>query len=134
MKIGSQNQRGITFIGFLLVCSLLVFFAYIGMRLWPIYNEKIKVDNALDSLSQRSDIAQMNTASIGKNLLRFFEVEDVDQFSTLSDMKGIFSVTRVKGKNERMMGMTYEIRRPLIADFDIVLKYDKSLIIPGTGG
>lgn len=130
----SQDQQGVTFIGFLFFCALFIFFAYIGMRLWPIYNEKIKVDNALDSVAARADVATMNTAAIGKSILRTFEVEDVDQFSKLSDLKGIFNVQRVKGKNERVLSMAYEIRRPLIADFDIILNYNKSMVIPGTGG
>lgn len=130
----SQDQQGVTFIGFLFFCALFIFFAYIGMRLWPIYNEKIKVDNALNSVAERADIAKLNTAAIGKYILRSFEVEDVDQFGTLSDLKGILNIQRIKGENERVMSMAYEIRRPLIADFDIILNYNKSMVIPGTGG
>lgn len=133
MKQLYNKQEGLTFIGFLFACALVAFFAYLAMRLWPLYNEKLKVDQALESVAKRDDIQTLNTAALGKYILRHFEIEDVDQFSTLQNMKGIFTVTRVKGKNQRLMGMKYEIRRPLIANLDIVMKYDKTVVIEGTG-
>jgi len=133
-KLNRKNQSGITFIGFLIVCSLLIFFAFLGMRLWPILNEKIKVDQAMENLKTREDVATLSRNGLGKYMLRHFEVEDVDQFERMADLKDIFIVQKIKGKKKRLMQMVYEIRRPVVdGKFDVVYKYNKSLVIDGTG-
>ena len=129
-----QKQSGITFIGFLIACSLVIFFAYLGMRLWPIVNEKMKVDQSMENISVRDDVATLNRNGLGKYMLRNFEVEDVDQFERMADLKDIFTVQKIKGKKKRLMQMTYEIRRPVIGEkLDVIYKYHKSIIIDGTG-
>lgn len=132
--LARNKQSGITFLGFLFACALVIFFVYLGMRLWPIYNEKIKVDKALETVAARDDVATLNRNGLGKYILRSFEVEDVDQFERMSDMKDIFTVKRIKGKKQRLMRMAYEIRRPVVGNkLDVVYKYDKSIVIEGTG-
>ena len=132
--LNKRRQRGVTFLGFLFACALVIFFAYLAMRLWPILNEKMKVDQALENIAAREDVATLNKRGIGKYLLRHFEVEDVDQFERMSDMKDIFSVKKIKGKKKRLMQMAYEIRRPVAGEkMDVVYKYNKSIVIDGTG-
>ena len=131
--LSRKRQTGVSFLGFLIGCALVGFFAYLGMRLWPIVNEKLKVDMAMKSVAARPDIANLGKADIGKYMLRHFEVEDVDQFSSMKDMKDIFMVQRIKGEKKRLMTMAYEIRRPMIANLDVVLKYNKSIEIDGLG-
>ncbi|MFK8068999.1 MAG: DUF4845 domain-containing protein [Gammaproteobacteria bacterium] len=128
-----NKQKGVTFLGFLIVCGLLIFFAYLGMRLWPVYNEKLKVDGAMETVAARADISKLSKNKIGSYILRTFSVEDVDQFATLKDMKDVFSVKRIKGKKKRLLRMAYDIRRPVISNLDVVMKYDKSIEIDGTG-
>ncbi len=133
MMLMKNKQGGITFLGFLFACALVIFFAYLGMRLWPLFNEKIKVDQALENIAAREDIAKLSKGKIINYLLRHFEVEDVDQFERPSDLKDIFSVKKIKGKKKRLMRMAYEIRRPILSNLDVVYKYDKSIVIDGTG-
>lgn len=128
-----KKQSGVTFIGFILICGIVIFFAFLAMRLWPLINEKMKVDNALNNVAARNDIASLSKKRIGKYILGSFAVEDVDQFETLKDMKDVFSVKKIKGKKKRLMQMAYEIRRPLISNLDVVMKYDKKIEIAGTG-
>ena len=132
--LNRKKQSGITFIGFLMACSLVIFFAYLGMRLWPILNEKMKVDQAMENLASREDVATLNRNGLGKYMLRHFEVEDVDQFEKMADLKDIFTVQKIKGKKKRLMQMAYEIRRPVIGEkMDVIYKYNKSIVIDGTG-
>ncbi len=129
-----KKQNGITFIGFLMVCALVIFFAYLGMRLWPILNEKMKVDQSMENLAAREDVATSSRTKLGTYMLRHFEVEDVDQFERMSDLKDIFTIQKIKGKKKRLMQMAYEIRRPIIGEkLDVIYKYNKSIIIEGTG-
>ena len=130
-----KKQSGITFIGFLMVCSLVIFFAFLGMRLWPILNEKMKIDQTMENLAAREDVATSSRTKLGNYMLRHFEVEDVDQFERMSDLKDIFIIQKIKGKKKRLMQMVYEIRRPIIdGKFDVIYKYNKSIVIDGTGG
>lgn len=133
MKLNRNKQKGITFLGFLIGCAVVGSFAYLGMRFWPLLNEKLKVDQAMHTVAARPDISNLNKADIGKYILRTFEIEDVDQFSTMKDMKDVFSVQKIKGQKKRIITMAYEIRRPLIANLDVVMNYNKSIEIDGTG-
>jgi hypothetical protein len=133
MKLNRNKQKGITFLGFLIACAVVGSFAYLAMRFWPLLNEKLKVDQAMESVAARPDISKLNKAGIGKYILRSFEVDDVDQFSTMRDMQDVFSVQKIKGQKKRMMTMAYEIRRPLISNLDVVMNYNKTIEIDGTG-
>lgn len=129
------KQQGVTFIGFLMMCVLLMFFAFLGMRMWPIVNEKIKIDQALENIAARDNIDTLTTSAIVKDMLKFFEIEDVDQFERSSDLKDIFTLERIKGKKMRLMRMNYEIRRPILeGKLDVIYHYDKSIEIKGLGG
>ncbi len=132
--IYKNKQSGVTFLGFLMVCAVLIFFAFLGMRMWPLYNEKIKVDQALENIAARDDVENISKGKIVNYILRHFEVEDVDQFERPQDLKDIFTVERIKGKKKRLMRMNYEIRRSILdGKLDIVYIYDKSLEIKGVG-
>lgn len=126
------RQRGISFIGFLFMAGLVAFFALVGMKLLPLYNEAFKVTNSMKSVAGMSNIADQSAADIRKLILRNFEVQDVDEFSE-RNIREHLTVTPV-ADGTREMTFTYESRTPLFGNLDVVMNYEKTISIPGSGG
>ncbi len=59
-----RTQSGITLIGFLIVLAVVGFFAYIGMKLFPMYQEFYCVKTALKGLANEPGIATQDPAKI----------------------------------------------------------------------
>ena len=49
-----RTQRGITLLGFIIVLAVVGFFAYVGMKLFPMYSEYYSVKSALKGLANES--------------------------------------------------------------------------------
>jgi len=124
-----KRQTGISFLGFLIVAVVVGFFALIGMKLFPLYMESYNVWEGMKTVAARPDIATLNTKGITRYLLRNYEVGEV-RFLDEFNIRKHFKIERPKGKKGRVMHMTYESRRPLLGNLDVVLKFDKRIEIP----
>jgi len=123
------NQRGISFVGFLIVCVVFGIFAFVGMKLFPLYMEKFKVVEGLTSVANQAGTSTMSTRDLQKALLKNFEVQDVDQF-TEKNIGEYLSITK-NPDGSRTMLMEYEIRNSVTSELDVVMNLSYSLDLPG---
>lgn len=108
------KQNGITLIGFVLVLLIVSFFAFMAMRLVPVYTEYYSVVKAMKSVSTE------DASSLGKiqnSLQRHFDVGYVDT------VKGK-DAKIIRDNNGTQLNMNYEVRRPFIYNIDFVVKFD----------
>jgi ABC-type glucose/galactose transport system permease subunit len=96
--------------------------ALLAMKLWPVYNEKMKVDQAMEHLGSNPDAARMSKSEVVQALMRQFDVSDVDRFDTPSLSK-VVTVGKKKGSNQKVVMIEYEIRAPLFANLDVIMNY-----------
>lgn len=112
------RQRGMTLIGFVVVLSLVGFFAYIGMKIVPMYMEYYSVKQALKGLTNEPDIGNQDPARIK------------DLFFRRLYMSYSQNVKREDFKLERISTggwhatVNYELRKPLVANLDVVGRFD----------
>lgn len=128
-----RGQRGITLSGLIYICIILGVVALIGMRLFPLYNEKMKVDMALDNVAHDPSIGRMNKAEIVREIMKNFEISDVDRWTT-QEFTRLLDIQPKKGEDKRTVILEYEIRGELCCQLDVVLNYSKSFDIAGTAG
>ncbi len=128
-----HRQRGITLSGLIYTCIILGIVALIGMKLFPLYNEKMKVDMALDKVAADPAVGRMNKTEIVREIMKNFEVSDVDRWTT-QEFARTLQVLPKKGEDKRTVLLEYEIRGELCCNLDVVLNYSKSLDIAGGGG
>jgi len=121
-----NGQLGITLSGLIYVCIILGIVAVTAMKLFPLYNEKTKVDFALEKVAAQPEAARMSKAEIVKLIGRQFEVSDVDRW-TLSEFSKLLELKKSKDGRHKYMVLNYEIRGPFYGDLDIVLKYSKTI-------
>lgn len=123
-----QRQGGLSFIGMLIVCAVLVFAALVAMKLWPLYNEKFKMVQSMEAVAGEANIRNGTLYDIKSALMRNFDVQDVDEFN-MQNIGSALTVTK-NPDGSRTMNINYEIRGPLFGELDVVLKFDHSVEIP----
>lgn len=126
-----RDQRGVSLSGLLYACVLLGFAAIVVMRLFPLYNEKFKVDSALTHVTSQPLIGSQSAADIVKTVLRDFEVSDMDRFENPQSLSKVLKIERLSNGRGRRLHMAYEIRGPLFGPLDLVLKYDRQIEFAG---
>ena len=111
-----RTQRGITLIGFVIVLGLVGFFAYIAMKLVPMYSEFYAVKQALKGLQQEPGIANRDPAKIQDLFFRRLYISYAENVKPEH-----VKIERVDGGWN--MRVDYEVRKPLMANLDVVGKF-----------
>ena len=112
-----RTQGGMTLLGFILILGVAGLFIYVGMKVVPMYTEYYAVKKSLDGLALEPGI---NNASPDRIRNLFFRRLYVNYSE---------NVREENIKIERMTGgwrmkVHYEVRRPLIANLDVVGNFD----------
>ena len=118
-------QRGITVSGLIYLCIVLGTVAVTAMKLFPLYNEKITVNFALEKIAGQSESARMTKQQIVRAIMRQFEISEVRRWGTKEFTK-LLKIEKIKGSKQKVMKLAYEIRKPFFWDLDVVLKYNNS--------
>lgn len=126
MKLGMQ-QRGITLLGFLMVMAVVGFFAFLAMRLFPVYSEYYSVVSAMKGVQGEPGVGQMDPSKIRELLNRRFFVSYVESVKPQH-----VKVTR--SATGYTLNIKYEVRRPLAYNLDYVAMFDKSVELARQGG
>jgi len=119
MKV-RRKQRGLTLIGFLIVLSLVIFASFIGMKIVPIYMEYSSVVSAMNGVASERGNANLSPYDIKVKVLNRLYVS----YSAENVKERHIKVTRGNGVNLRI---AYEVRKPVIANLDVVAKFDKTV-------
>ena len=121
-----RTQRGMTLIGFIIVLALVGFFAYIAMKLVPMYSEYYAVKQALKGLQQEPGIANRDPAKIQDLFFRRLYISYSENVKPEH-----VKIKRVD--NGWQMDVSYEVRKPLLANLDVVGKFDATQMLTRTG-
>ena len=122
-----RNQGGMTLIGFVIVLAVVGFFAYIGMKLFPMYSEYYAVKQALKGLQAEPGIADKDPGKIQDLFFRRLYIsyaEDVKPENV--------KIERIDAGWK--MSVSYEVRKPLVYNLDVVGKFDASENLVRHGG
>ena len=114
-----RTQRGITLIGFVIVLGLVGFFAYIAMKLVPMYSEFYAVKQAIKGLQQEPGIANRDPGKIQDLFFRRLYISYAENVKPAN-----VKIERVDGGWN--MRVDYEVRKPLMANLDVVGKFSTS--------
>lgn len=121
---GHHRQQGVTFAGLVIILVLIGFFALVAMKLFPVYMESFKVDQALDGLIEQTDIEKKSNIEIRNLFMRHMEIEMVDRF----DMQNIKEIMQIKKKQGSMtISMVYQTKAPLFGNLSILAEWDKQV-------
>lgn len=121
-----RTQGGMTLIGFIIVLALVGFFAYIAMKLVPMYSEYYAVRQALKGLAQEPGIANRDPAKIQDLFFRRLYISYAENVKADN-----VQIERVDGGWN--MRVDYEVRKPLVYNLDVVGKFSTSELLTNRG-
>ena len=98
MRNSGSKQAGVSLSGLLFWCVLLGALALMGMRLFPLYNEKMKVDLALETVMKNPEAGRQTKADLVKAVMKQFEVSDIDRWSTI-EFTRLLQVEKIKNSD-----------------------------------
>lgn len=121
-----HQQRGVSLSGLIMACVVIGAVALVAMKLFPIYNEKFKVDLAMDKLASTPEASRMSKREMAKVLQAQFDVNDVQPVKS----NKLAKMLKVSGKGgQKSVNFAYEVRGPLFGELDVVLVYDKTVVL-----
>lgn len=112
-----RTQSGMTLIGFLIVLAVVGLFVYMGMKLVPMYSEYYAVKQAVKGLSVEPNIANTDPGKIRSLFFRRLYISYAENVKP-EDVK----IERQEGGWK--ITVDYEVRKPLIANLDVVGKFN----------
>lgn len=108
-----RTQGGMTLIGFIIVLAVVGIFAYMGMKLIPMYSEYYGVKQALQGLAAEPGISTQDPAKIKDLFFRRLYISYADNIKPEH-------VKIVRKDAGYLMTVKYEVRKPLIANLEVV--------------
>jgi hypothetical protein len=114
-----RTQGGMTLIGFIIVLGVIGLFAYVGMKLVPMYSEYYAVKQALKGLQQEPGIANREPAKIQDLFFRRLYISYAENVKPAN-------VKLERADGGWVMSVDYEVRKPLLANLDVVGKFSTS--------
>jgi len=125
--LNKSRQKGLTAGGWLLVLILIWFFVILTLRLFPIYYNHFKIKGVVESFTEERDLYDMSRsrmiAIINKRL----------NISLAEGFKPEHLVIKLKNSGNKEIHITYEDRRQIFGDLDVVATFDDYVIVSRNG-
>ena len=113
-----RKQQGLSIIGFMIVLGLVIFATYVGMRIGPIYLEYYSVVSAMNGIASERGSARYTPFDIKRKMLDRLYIS----YSTTNIQEQHIRVLRRNGVQLRV---TYEVRKPVLGNLDVVASFDR---------
>jgi Tfp pilus assembly protein PilE len=118
-----QRQRGMTFLGMVVILVILGAGLYAAIRLVPVYLEYTKVARALEQVRDEYSATDTNPQMIRRSLEKRWDVEDIASI-------GWKEVAIQKTSEGFEVSAVYDVERPFIANVYLLTKFEKTVVIP----
>ena len=128
MKYLSKNQKGMTFLGILMIFAMLGCFFLFGLRAFPIYTEYFAVKQSMKAVANQPLSKRPNTRQVRVLLLKNLDLNSVYKFNQTNIKK----VTKVKKKDgKKYLFVKYIASNRLFSNLYLSIKIDESIELPG---
>lgn len=124
-----STQSGLTLMSFLIVLVVVGFFVYIGMKLFPVYNEYYAVVSNMKGLAEEQGVKQLTEAQIRERLRKRFDISYIGSVDPRNRDQ-----VKVDRKEGHQLTITYEVRRHLMYNLDFVASFDKTVELGARDG
>ncbi len=121
--ISIRKQRGMTALGWILIILLGIFFALVGLKLFPIYRDSMYISSVLKDLSVEPEARSMSPSELTSTILKRLDINSVYNIQR----EDIFVE---KNGDSKIVSIEYEVRTPLMGNIDLVVYFDKSVEVP----
>ena len=109
-----------SFLGILVVFA---FLAAILMRLVPVYIEYFNVKSSLERLATEQGLGKASGRQLKDRLMRQFDINNIENVKR-EDIK------IAKEGHKKTVIVDYEVRRPLVANIDMIVHFHDQVALP----
>jgi hypothetical protein len=117
-----RKQKGMSFIGFLMIMAMVLFILYLGLRIVPIYLEYYSVVNAMNGIAQERGSARYSPYDIRAKMLNRLYVSYSDDNVGEDDIK-------IVRRNGVQLRVVYQARKDLIGNLEVVASFDRMVML-----
>ncbi len=117
-----KKQKGMSLVGFLIVLAMVIFFAYLGMRIAPIYIEFYSVKQAMNGIADEPGSANYSPYDLKAKFLDRL-------FINYSDGNVKSENIRVVRNNGVWLVVKYDVRRPVMGNLDVIASFDERVML-----
>lgn len=114
-----KHQRGMTFIGWVVVLALVISYVLIGVKVVPAYIEFFSVKKVLATMAKEPGFGTMSA----KEIMDSFERRAAIDYISSVNSKDL-EITKVDGEN--VVSVEYSQKIPLVANISILLDFSAS--------
>lgn len=115
-----HRQKGLTLISFIVVLSMAIFVAFIGMRIGPIYMEYYSVVSAMNGVAKEPGSARYSPFDVRRKVLDRLYLS----YSANNVREEHVKVLR---RNGVVLRIAYEVRKPVLGNLDVVASFDRQV-------
>jgi hypothetical protein len=116
----SNKRSGFTLLGFIFALIIGLFFAYIAMRLIPMYLEYHALNQAMNNIAAAPEGSKLSPGRIRERIIRSLYVS----YATDNIKKEHIRITRDRGVKVQVV---YEVRKPMMGNIDVVGSFEKTV-------
>lgn len=120
-----QHERGVTFLGWIILLLPVAVLLYAGIRLTPIYLEYMKVTKTLEQVRDELKGDQPDASMIRNAIEKRFDVEDV----TVMTIRDTDKLKITKQGNGYTVEAIYQATAPFISNVSLLVNFDKTVQI-----
>ncbi len=119
-----NKQRGMGFLGLIVLVGVLGFSAVIGLKLFPVYMDAWKIDSVMEAVISEPGINNQSRNEIIQSMLKRLDIDAVGALN-YSNHGDRLSVT--KRNNNVTINVSYEVTTPLLGNLSLLAQFDKSV-------
>lgn len=116
-----KRQRGLSFLSLMAIVGILGFSAVIGLKLFPIYMDSLKIDGIMKAVISQPGINEQSRKEIFDAMMKRLDIDAVDAVN----YRNSDAMTITKRKNNVTISIFYRVETPLIGNLSLVAEFDK---------
>ena len=121
-----KKQRGISFWELSTALAILGFFIYMGLTIFPLYNEKLTVRYVMEGVASKPEAAKLSITEVRKSFLKGMNLANTQRFNS-SNIKNFVQIREDKKAKKRYMQVAYEAKQNFIKDLNFLLIFDEEM-------
>lgn len=118
-----NKQKGMTGISIMTLLVLIAFIAVTLLKIMPIYFDSFKVGDVVSSLKGERGLGEKSPNELKTIILKRLDVNMVSDVT-----KEHIFIEKIK--NEVLIDVEYEVRKPMFGNLDVIISFKKSAEVP----
>ena len=115
----ARSQKGMGLLGWLILLSVVAFFASVAFKIFPHYMDNMALEKAIMSVETDKALGVTNVHDFRMHIVKSMQVNSIRDLN-LDDAMDV----KIEN-NEFRVHLKYEKREPIIQNLDLVARFDK---------